>query len=52
VAGSADEVVERLGALSALGVEEVVVTVGTVPFQVSHEEDVQLIGETVASALR
>jgi probable F420-dependent oxidoreductase len=52
VAGSVSEVVDRLGAFSELGVEEVVVTVGTLPFQVSDEEDVQFIGEEVASALR
>jgi probable F420-dependent oxidoreductase len=52
VAGSVDEVLDRLGAFAELGVEEVVVTVGTLPFQVSDEEDVQFIGEEVASALR
>jgi len=52
VAGTVSEVVDRLGAFAELGVEEVVVTVGTLPFQVSDEEDVQIIGEEVAGALR
>jgi alkanesulfonate monooxygenase SsuD/methylene tetrahydromethanopterin reductase-like flavin-dependent oxidoreductase (luciferase family) len=52
VAGTVSEVVDRLGAFAELGVEEVVVSIGTLPFQVSDEEDVQFIGEEVASALR
>jgi probable F420-dependent oxidoreductase len=51
VAGTVSEAVDRLSAFADLGVEEVVVTAGTLPFQVSDEEDVQLIGEEVAGAL-
>ena len=52
VAGTAAEVVDRLGSLKALGVEEVIVSLGTLPFQVADEEDVELVGREVASALR
>lgn len=52
VGGTVAEVTDRLGSLAGLGVEEIVVTVGTLPFQVSDLEDVQLIGEEVAAALR
>jgi probable F420-dependent oxidoreductase len=51
-AGSAGEVIERLGALVDLGVEEVVVSLGALPFGVADEEDVQLLGEEIAPALR
>lgn len=50
-AGTAAEVTDRLGSLRDLGVEEVIVTLGTLPFQVADEEDVEQIGE-LASALR
>jgi probable F420-dependent oxidoreductase len=52
LAGSTDEVVDGLGRLVDLGVEEVVVTLGALPFQVADEEDVQLFGEEIAPALR
>ena len=52
VAGTVTEVTERLGSLSRLGVEEVIVTLGTLPFQVADEEDVELVGTEVAGALR
>lgn len=52
VAGTAAEVVDRLGSLKALGVEEVIVSLGTLPFQVADEEDVELVGQEVAAALR
>lgn len=51
VAGTVSEVTDRLGELSALRVEEVVVTVGVVPFQLADEDDVSLFGE-IARALR
>jgi alkanesulfonate monooxygenase SsuD/methylene tetrahydromethanopterin reductase-like flavin-dependent oxidoreductase (luciferase family) len=51
-AGSAGEVIERLGSLADLGVEEVVVSLGALPFGVADEEDVQLLGEEIAPALR
>jgi probable F420-dependent oxidoreductase len=52
VAGSVGEVVDRLGGLADLGVEEVIVCPGALPFQVADDEDLQLIGTDVAPALR
>lgn len=52
VAGTVAEVTDRLGSLGRLGVEEVIVTLGTLPFQVADEEDVELVGAEIASALR
>lgn len=50
-AGTAAEVTDRLGSLKELGVEEVIVSLGTLPFQVADEEDVERAGE-LAAALR
>jgi probable F420-dependent oxidoreductase len=50
-AGTAAEVTDRLGVLKELGIEEVIVSVGTLPFQVADEDDVELVGE-LAPALR
>jgi alkanesulfonate monooxygenase SsuD/methylene tetrahydromethanopterin reductase-like flavin-dependent oxidoreductase (luciferase family) len=52
VAGTVDEVVDRLGRLADLGVEEVIVSLGALPFQVADDEDVELVGTEIASALR
>ena len=52
VAGTVDEVIDRLGELAAAGVEEAIVTVGALPFQLGDEEDVELVGTEVAPALR
>ncbi|HEX2196962.1 MAG TPA: LLM class flavin-dependent oxidoreductase [Actinomycetota bacterium] len=52
VAGTVGEVTDRLGRLSELGVSEVVVTAGTLPFQVADPEDVELLGTEVAAALQ
>jgi probable F420-dependent oxidoreductase len=52
LAGSSDEVVDKLGQLVDLGVEEVVITLGTLPFQVADLEQVELVGRDVAPALR
>jgi probable F420-dependent oxidoreductase len=52
VAGTVDEVVDKLGRLADLGVEEVVVSLGALPFQVADDEDVELVGTEIASALR
>ena len=52
VAGSAGEVIDRLGQLKDLGVEEVIVSLGALPFQVADEQDVELVGSEIASALR
>jgi probable F420-dependent oxidoreductase len=51
IAGTVTEVAGTLGGLSELGVEEIVVTAGALPFQLGDEEDIDLIGE-VAAALR
>lgn len=50
VAGTVNEVVDRLGELADLGVEEVIVSLGTLPFQVSDLEDVELVGAEIATA--
>lgn len=52
VAGTVSEVVDRLGRLSDLGVEEVIVTLGVLPFQVVDLEDVEMVGAEIAPALR
>lgn len=52
VAGTVDEVTDRLARLNDLGVEEVVVTLGALPFQLSDLEDVELVGTEIAPALR
>lgn len=51
VAGSIDEVVDRLGRLEELGVSEVIVSLGALPFQVADEEDVELVGTRIAPQL-
>jgi probable F420-dependent oxidoreductase len=51
-AGTVDEVVDRLGELKELGVEEVVLSLGTLPFQVADEEDIGIVGTEVAPQLR
>jgi probable F420-dependent oxidoreductase len=50
-AGTAGEVTDRLGVLKELGIEEVIVSVGTLPFQVADEDDVERVAE-LAPALR
>lgn len=52
VAGTVGEVIDRLGRLVDLGVEEVIVSLGTLPFQVPDLEDVELVGREIAGALR
>jgi probable F420-dependent oxidoreductase len=52
VAGTVDEVVDRLGRLSELGVEEVIVTLGVLPFQVSDLEDIEMVGAEIAPRIR
>jgi alkanesulfonate monooxygenase SsuD/methylene tetrahydromethanopterin reductase-like flavin-dependent oxidoreductase (luciferase family) len=51
-AGTVGEVVDRLGELSEMGVEEVILSLGTLPFQVSDEDDVAIVGTEVAPQLR
>lgn len=50
--GTVAEVGEKLAELQALGVDEVIVSVGALPFQVSDLEDVELIGTQVGPAIR
>lgn len=52
IAGTTGEVVEQLGRLADLGVEEVIVGLGTLPFQVADEEDIELVGSEIIPALR
>jgi probable F420-dependent oxidoreductase len=52
VAGTVDEVVDRLGRLSELGVEEVIVTLGVLPFQVSDLEDIEMVGAEIGPRIR
>jgi alkanesulfonate monooxygenase SsuD/methylene tetrahydromethanopterin reductase-like flavin-dependent oxidoreductase (luciferase family) len=52
VAGTVNEVVDRLGEIAELGVEEVILSLGTLPFQVSDEDDVGIVGTEVAPQLR
>ena len=52
VTGSAEQVIDELGRLTELGVEEVVMTVGTLPFQLGSDEDVAYIGEEIGPAVR
>lgn len=51
VTGTVDEVTDRLGSLSELGVSEVIATAGALPFQVAAPEDVELLGTEVARVL-
>lgn len=50
IAGGADEVADRLAQLGELGVEEVIMSLGALPFQVGDPDDVDLIGEHVIPA--
>lgn len=52
IAGTTGEVVEQLGRLTELGVEEVIVGLGALPFQVADEEDIDFMGAEVIPALR
>jgi probable F420-dependent oxidoreductase len=51
IAGTVSEVVDRIGSLAELGVEEVIVGLGALPFQVADEDDVAFIGEEIIGAL-
>lgn len=51
-AGTVGHIVDRLGELASLGVEEVIVGLGAVPFQVADLDDVEVVGTEVATALR
>ena len=51
IAGTVDEVVEELRAFADLGVEEVIVTLGALPFQLADEDDLALAGTELAPRL-
>ncbi len=51
VAGTVPEVIDRLASLAEVGVEEVIVTLGVLPFQLSDEEDIDLVGQEIGPAL-
>ncbi len=51
IAGPATEVAEQLSKLVDLGVEEVIVSLGVMPFQLADEEDVELVGSELAPLL-
>lgn len=51
-AGTVAEVTDRLGELAEMGVEEAILTLGALPFQLSDLEDVELVGTEIAPALR
>ena len=51
-AGTVAEVTDRLGELAEMGVQEAILTLGALPFQVSDIEDVELVGTEIAPALR
>ena len=52
IAGTPEYVVDRLGRLEKLGAEEVIVSLGALPFQVADLEDIELVGTEIATALR
>jgi len=52
IAGTTNEVVEQLGRLADLGVEEVIVGLGALPFQVADAGDVDLVAGEVIPQLR
>lgn len=52
IAGTVAEVTDRLGALAELGVEEVIVSFGVLPFQLADLEDVELFAAEVMPRLR
>lgn len=52
VAGTVQQVVDRLGELADMGVEEVIVSLGALPFQVSDLDDVELVGAEIAPAIK
>ena len=48
--GTAEEVIDRIGRLTEIGVEEIVIAIGALPFQIADEEDVELVGMEIAAA--
>jgi probable F420-dependent oxidoreductase len=51
VSGTVDEVGERLVSLAELGVEEVILSLGALPFQVADLADVELAGHALSPVL-
>jgi probable F420-dependent oxidoreductase len=51
VAGTVAEVTEKLGRLAELGVQEAILTLGVLPFQLVDLEDVELVGSEIVPAL-
>jgi probable F420-dependent oxidoreductase len=52
LAGTAEEVIERMGAFAALGVEEMILSIGPLPFAIADPEMVDLISERVIPEAR
>lgn len=52
VTGTIEAVVESLAGLEQAGVEEIVVAPGVLPFQVADTDDIDIIAERIAPALR
>lgn len=50
--GTVSEVMDMLGELKDLGVEEVIFTLGALPFQLGSLEDIEIVGADVAPHLR
>jgi alkanesulfonate monooxygenase SsuD/methylene tetrahydromethanopterin reductase-like flavin-dependent oxidoreductase (luciferase family) len=46
--GTVDQVREQAAGWGQLGVETLILSVGSVPFAVSHLEDVELLAETLS----
>jgi alkanesulfonate monooxygenase SsuD/methylene tetrahydromethanopterin reductase-like flavin-dependent oxidoreductase (luciferase family) len=49
--GTVTEVLDRIGRLAEAGVEEIIVAAGALPFQIADEEDVELVGTEIATAV-
>jgi probable F420-dependent oxidoreductase len=52
LAGTVSQVAESLTELASLGVEEVILGLGVIPFQVADEEDVLFAGQELGAAMR
>jgi alkanesulfonate monooxygenase SsuD/methylene tetrahydromethanopterin reductase-like flavin-dependent oxidoreductase (luciferase family) len=50
--GTVDQVVERLGRFAELGVEEMIVSLGSLPFAVYDESQLDVLAEAVIPAAR
>jgi probable F420-dependent oxidoreductase len=52
LAGTVAEVTDQIASLGELGVEEVILGLGVIPFQVADEEDVAFVGQELAEAVK